>query len=443
MDDETRQHSSFNEIIQRDGEHVVDILSDDNGNMADDGAFAFQWDYANRLRTITRKADGARIALYSYDAVGRRISKVVTNSGAQDGTIGIYYDGWQVVEERDGADALKQQYVYGNYIDEPLVLDRNLDADDNATGPSDQRLFYHQNTLYSVFALTDATGSVVEGYQYDAYGQQTVFAPGASGSLEFGGENVTGLGGSTRVANPYLFNGRRLDGETGLYYYRHRYMDPGLGRFILRDRIELGLTDYAHLYSYVGNNPANFVDPTGLDDELTMSKPTRLGEKMFEPSWSRRYHPYIVRTKPGVKLDVEAKAVSWYCTEAEIEMADFIMVPGAGVLAKTASAALKLVAGLNLGPGARCWQCVCTYKEIFKCGGGTWERWYNRWGPVPDKYIETFTADYYYEAKASEHNRVLSQCNGDDAKCEDVCKQAASNYKGNVEVGVGAKKNRS
>src|SRR5262249_30185318 len=135
--------------------------------------------------------------------------------------------------ERSTGDALTQQYVYGGYIDEPLVIDRNLNGDNTATGAGDQRLFYYQNTLYSVFALTDTTGKVVEGYQYDAYGRQTVFQP-KSGVVTFGGGTIK-QGGTSAVANPYMFTGRRLDAETNLYYYRARYMDPVEGRFISRD----------------------------------------------------------------------------------------------------------------------------------------------------------------------------------------------------------------
>jgi hypothetical protein len=82
----------------------------------------------------------------------------------------------QEIEERNGANGLVQQYVYGSHIDEPLMLDRNLNGDSRATGSGDQRFFYHQNTLHSVFALTNSTGKLVEGYQYDAYSRHYIRA---------------------------------------------------------------------------------------------------------------------------------------------------------------------------------------------------------------------------------------------------------------------------
>jgi len=47
-----------------------------------------------------------------------------------------------------------------------------------------------------------------------------------------------------------------------LYYYNARYYSPDLGRFISRDPIDIA--DDVNLYAYVGNNPVNFSDPSGL-----------------------------------------------------------------------------------------------------------------------------------------------------------------------------------
>ena len=190
---EIRDHTSFNEIyvIQEDGAPIaIDRNHDDNGNLTSQDAFgfgngtlAFEWDQANRLRRVSLASNGTLIATYAYDALSRRVLKVVTNTGTFDGTTHYYYDGWQVVEERNGTDQLTQQYVYGASIDEPLVLDRNLGGGSTATGPGDQRLFYHQNTLYSVFALTDTNGVVVEGYQYDAFAISLTVLPCSSLSM--------------------------------------------------------------------------------------------------------------------------------------------------------------------------------------------------------------------------------------------------------------------
>src|SRR5262249_40443569 len=66
------------------------------------------------------------------------------------------------------------------------------------------------------------------------------------------------------VKTRYLFTGREFDEETGMYYYRTRYYDPHIGRFLSEDAIRFRARD-ANLYRYVKNNPIAFVDPNGRD----------------------------------------------------------------------------------------------------------------------------------------------------------------------------------
>jgi RHS repeat-associated protein len=64
------------------------------------------------------------------------------------------------------------------------------------------------------------------------------------------------------TANPYRFTGREWDSELGIYFYRARYYDPEIGRFLSEDPLRFG-ADPNH-YSYVGNAPWVFDDPLGL-----------------------------------------------------------------------------------------------------------------------------------------------------------------------------------
>jgi RHS repeat-associated protein len=249
VDSETRQHSSVNEIVSRNGNP---IRSDDNGNEIDNGTFTFAWDFRNRLRAVARKSDGSAVATYYYDAAGRRPTSVFS-SGLLSTSTDYYLDGTQEIEERNLVDGVQQQFVFGA-DGEPLVQDVGT-----------RRLFYHQNTLGSTFALTDGSGNIVEGYQYDAYGRQTVYKPFSAGQfVTFTSQDIITPGGISGVGNPFLYIGGRLDAETGLYHLGARLLDTDQGRFISRDPLEYGAGD-ANLYGYTGENPTNATDPSGLD----------------------------------------------------------------------------------------------------------------------------------------------------------------------------------
>ena len=71
---------------------------------------------------------------------------------------------------------------------------------------------------------------------------------------------------SPPLRTAYSFAGREFDSETGLFYNRARYYDPGVGRFLQKDPHPGELDDpstVVNSYAYCGNNPLNYVDPSG------------------------------------------------------------------------------------------------------------------------------------------------------------------------------------
>lgn len=227
---ENRTHNEMNEIVDIDGtSHVYD----DNGNLVDDGTNTYEYDYENRLLRVTRKSDTTILGEYKYDALGRRGEKQ-----ASEITTTYYYDNYRVIEEQVGG-ITEATYVYGNIIDEVVTMARD-----------GQTYYYHSNSLGSIVALTDTSGSIIEQYSYDVFGKPSIF--NGSGSLL----------SDSAVGNPYLFTGRCFDKESGLQYNRNRYFSYELGRWMTQDPI--GYINSMNLYEYSINNPVNYTDPLGL-----------------------------------------------------------------------------------------------------------------------------------------------------------------------------------
>lgn len=169
---------------------------------------------------------------YTYDALNQRLAKTV---GAQ--TTRFVYDRGNVYLEFSGTNTTPStRYLYGPMVDQVLAQESN--------GQTTWMLADH---LGSVRDLVNNSGAVVNHFTYDSFGQVV----GSTGTVD------------TR----YKFTGREYDGETGLYYYRARYFDPGVGRFIGQDPMGFGAGD-SNLYRYVGNSPIGYIDPSGLEAEI-------------------------------------------------------------------------------------------------------------------------------------------------------------------------------
>jgi RHS repeat-associated protein len=96
----------------------------------------------------------------------------------------------------------------------------------------------------SICQIVDNGGALLNQITYDSYGNIT-HQTNPSVTFRFG------------------YTGREWDGETGQYYYRARYYDARVGRFLSTDPIGFTAGD-ANLYRYVFNSPTNFTDPSGL-----------------------------------------------------------------------------------------------------------------------------------------------------------------------------------
>jgi len=204
---------------------------DGNGNLVS-GNGIYIYDAQNRLLTAQV---GATTDQFSYDSKNRVVEREI------NGTPTFYiYDGWDLIEERDGSNNVLATYVHGVKQDELLTKT-------NSSGT----VYYHHNALGSVTDLTNATGTVVEKYKYDAFGKPAI----TDGS----GNPLT----ASAYSNRFMFTGREYLAEVNLYDYRNRVYSADLGRFLQTDPLRFSAGD-VNIYRYCGNNPINETDAMGL-----------------------------------------------------------------------------------------------------------------------------------------------------------------------------------
>jgi RHS repeat-associated protein len=195
------------------------LTYDLNGNLTGDGTTTYTWSARDQLASLSGPAPGS----FVYDGLGRRQRKTI------NGTITDFmYDGLNPVREAVGASTV--DLLTGLGIDEYFMR----------VDPSSTRNVL-SDALGSTVALTDSGGTVQTEYSYGPFGAVTTSGMSSGNQLRYTG---------------------REDDATALYYYRARYYDPALQRFISEDPLQFAGGD-VNLYGYVGNSPTNLIDPTG------------------------------------------------------------------------------------------------------------------------------------------------------------------------------------
>jgi len=171
---------------------------------------------------------------FKYDPFGRRIYKSSSAS-----TSIFAYDHDNLIEETNSGGTAVARYSQGLNVDEPLAMLR-----------SGITSYYQTDGLGSVTSMSNGAGSLAQTYGYDSFGKQT----SSTGSL----------------TNPFQYTARDFDTETNLQFSRNRYYDSSTGRFLQED--ELGFDAGINFYPYVLNNPQNWIDPFGdQEDSVTSS----------------------------------------------------------------------------------------------------------------------------------------------------------------------------
>ena len=221
-----QQNAAYNNLNQLTSLSGQVLTWDADGNLLTDGQRSYTWDAAGRLATITYPGQTGKQTAFAYDGLGRRVAITSTPAGGGSAVTTAYV--WcdsDICQARIPAGAVQHSfYAEGEFV----------------PGTPAQSLYYGIDQLGSVRRVFASTGSA-PAYDFDPYGNplQTL-AP------------LTGYG----------YAGMLYNADSGLYLTPYRAYDPVAGRWLSRDPI--GERGGVNLYGYVGGDPVNRVDPSGL-----------------------------------------------------------------------------------------------------------------------------------------------------------------------------------
>jgi RHS repeat-associated protein len=244
--------NNLNELTNQVGGYS--LTYDANGNRTDFGGYYnYAYDDENRLTQMSDDVYHSFRTQFVYDGLGRLRQRLeYTWTGTQwsvNATVSYLYDGWRVIQERDGNNVPTVSYTRGNDLSGSLegaggiggLLARSSGY---SSGNWSTNNVYQADGNGNITFMLNSSQTMVASYRYDSFG------------------NKFSSSGSLAAVNTYRFSSKEIHVNSGMYYYGYRFYDPSLQRWLNRDPIEEN--GGVNLYGYVENEPVHHVDPLGL-----------------------------------------------------------------------------------------------------------------------------------------------------------------------------------
>ena len=223
---------------------------------------------------------GSTTITYDIDGAGRRIGRTIDDGTNVETRRYLLGEGNRLVAEYNESGNLVSQFVYATGRH---VLDLMLQGSNIYRIVTD-----HLGSVRLVVNV--ANGSVAQRIDYDTWGNGAVMA------------------GAT-FDQPFGFAGGIWDRDTGLVHFGAREYDPATGRWLQKDPILFRGGD-TNLYAYVGGDPVNWIDPSGLTVHLC----SRIAELSADKATNIRRgfrHTWLWDSESGFEAGLGPAAGGW------------------------------------------------------------------------------------------------------------------------------------